>query len=297
MPARILPFYKLSPGGNPTILVRDNCLLAPDVLPATRAAIARSLMDTDGIGAEQVGFLDTSRALPHMEMMGGEFCINATRAAALIFALQGLLPKSDIPGVHEGNITTSGTQVAVRVRVNTLSPESRLSATMAREAAVALRLAATAQTDYLQECAPGEILAHLPGITHLLLDAASHPMPDCPLAAAQKKRAEYNLDKEEAAGVIWYALGPGGTASITPVVHVAATGSSVAETACGSGSLALALLMAHSATKTITIHQPSGHALTVTFEPSAPSTSSLTVWISGIVRLVAEGEAYLSTVE
>jgi len=293
MSASTLPFYKLSPGGNPTILVRDNSLLSPEVSPAKRAIIARTLMDSDGIGAEQVGFLDTSRALPHVEMMGGEFCINATRAAALVLALDGLLPETDAPGNHEGFITTSGATEPVRVRVRRQSSGILPLATKEDEAAIALPLASTAQTDLVQEHAPGQILVRLPGITHLLLDAAKHPLPDHPLVAAEAKLTEYELKKEDAAGVIWHTSEPDGTASITPIVHVAATNSSVTETACGSGSLALALVLARSAAQSIAIRQPSGHTLTVTFEPPDTPTSSMTAWINGIVRLIAAGTAYL----
>ena len=293
MPASTLPFYKVNPGGNPTILVRDNSLFSPEVSPAKRAVIARALMDSNCIGAEQVGFLDTSRALPHMEMMGGEFCINATRAAALVFALNGLVPETDTPGIHEGIITTSGATEAVCVRVRRQSSGLPPSTTTAYEAAVALLLAATARTDLARELAPGQVLVRLPGITHLLLDAAQYPLPDHPLVAAKGKLAEYGLEKEEAAGVIWHLPGPDGMVSITPIVHVAATNSTVVETACGSGSLALALVLAQSAAQTIAIRQPSGHALTVTFEPPVTPEASMTAWINGITRLTAKGTAYL----
>ena len=292
MSACTVPFYKLSPGGNPTILVWDNSLLHLGGTPEKRAAIARSLMDPDNLGAEQVGFLDTSRALPHMEMMGGEFCINAIRSAALVFDVLGLLPETSISGIHEGHMTTSGVNEPIRVRVCS-ADTATMSASMAREVALSLSLAPNAQTEAVQECAPGQSLVQLPGITHLLLDATRHPVPEALLAAAEAKRAEYGLDSKEAAGVIWYLPGSDGTVSIIPVVHVAATGSSVAETACGSGSLALALMLAQSGKQAVAVHQPSGHAISITFESPSSPTSPLTAWISGIVRLTAEGKAYL----
>ncbi|MCC8194609.1 MAG: diaminopimelate epimerase [Deltaproteobacteria bacterium] len=292
MSARSVPFYKLSPGGNPTILVRDDNLLSFGTTAQERAAIARAFMDPDILGAEQVGFLDTSRPLPHMEMMGGEFCVNAIRSAALVFAMLGLLPQTPVSGHYEGTITASGTVDPVRVRVRISSVKTGTPATEG-DAAVAVSFASAAPKDLVREYPNGETLVHLPGITHLLLDAARHPLPESPLAAAAAKRKEHGLENREAAGVIWYAPAPDGAVSITPVVHVAATGSSVAETACGSGSLALALLLARSGTTNIAVRQPSGHDIRVSFEQPATPSSPLTAWIDGIVRLTADGTAHL----
>lgn len=295
MPIMTLPFYKLSPGGNPTILIRDNALFSePQSAPALRSAIAGALMAPDHLGAEQVGFLDTSRALPHMEMMGGEFCVNATLCAAFVFARMGLLPTAgEGPGIHAGAITTSGSSDPVRVRVNSLPPETNLPPETVREAAIALPLPAFPAGAMISERVPGEVVVRLPGITHLLLDAETHPLPCSPLEAAGAKRAEYGLDAEEAVGVIWHWPGPGPdpetTRAILPVVHVAATGSAVAETACGSGSLALALLLARGGATSFSIRQPSGHDISITLERPASGDGSPLAWISATVYLTAEG--------
>lgn len=287
---RTLPFYKLSPGGNPTILVHDNALFTGPRNAARRTAIARDLMDMDHIGAEQVGFLDTSREMPHMEMMGGEFCCNATRSAGLVFALLDLLPVvSREPDVCEGTITTSGADGAVRLRVTTLPVDSGHSPATARDVAVAIPLPAPspAASGPVLDCSPGETLVRLPGIVHLLLDTDRHPLPENPLAAAAATRAACSLDNEEAAGVIWHAACPDtpGMRRILPVVHVRATGSSVAETACGSGSLALALALARNGGNPFVIRQPSGHDITIRLEPSL-------AWVSGTVLLRGQGTAY-----
>ena len=299
MPARTLPFYKLSPGGNPTILVHDNTLFAEtEDMFQNRASVAREMMDLDHIGAEQVGFLDTSRSLPHMEMMGGEFCLNAIRSAALIFALLDLLPPAVHKSTHcEGTITTSGIKETVRVRVAAPPADSGLSPDMARDVAVAFPLSTTIPDapKLFRDCGPGETLVRLPGITHLLLDTTVHPQPKNPLAAAAIKRAEYNLDKDEAAGVIWHTPRPQASNfhCILPVVRVQRTGSVVAETACGSGSLALALLLAKDGGNVFTIRQPSGHNITVCFEPLSHSENQILAWVSGTVLLRAQGIAYI----
>ncbi len=293
MPVRTLSFYKLSPGGNPTILVHDNALFNDtDGMPRIRISVARGLMDPDHLGAEQVGFLDTSRSLPHMEMMGGEFCLNATRSAALVFALQDLLPVvSRKPELLEGEITTSGVSGTIRVRVAAPPADSGLVPAMARDVAVAVPLPDA--PGLFSDCGPGETLVRLPGITHLLLNTETHPLPENPLAAAAAKRTEHGLDAEDAAGVVWHtpcqeASGPH---RILPVVRVRETGSSIAETACGTGSLALALLLATNGGNVFTVRQPSGQCITVCLESPTPGGQAV-AWISGLVLLRAKGIAY-----
>lgn len=85
-----LSFAKVVPGGNPTIILTD-----PGIPAQSLPGIAAALMQPLHLGAEQVGALygvvAATSEPPHLEMMGGEFCVNATRAAALILARQGRL--------------------------------------------------------------------------------------------------------------------------------------------------------------------------------------------------------------
>lgn len=277
-----LPFYKLCPGGNPTILFHDNALLA---LPAAaRAAIATAALHADHLGADQAGFLDTSRALPHMEMMGGELCVNATRCAALVFALTGLLPEVS-PGSWSGEMGASGIAGAVAVRVTEKIPGVEY------DAAVALPVPSVSESCPKDTFPPGVALVRLPGITHLLLDARIFSLPPDPVAAAREKRAAYALDSLPAVGVIWHE--PCGdtptTRRILPVVHVAATQTEIRESACGSGSLALALCLARENGATaFAVRQPSGREITVQLE-----AATNTAWVGGPVSLTAQGVTHV----
>ena len=336
-----LLFYKLYPGGNTTLLVHDNTLVPkPDTATAasSRASIACELMNADK-DIEQVGFINTSAyaaaradkdvahkayTVPHMVMMGGEFCINACRSAALVFALTKLLPEvacaeDGKATAWEGVITTSGVQgnLPVRVRVaegqqSTDTPVA-LQTLTSYDAAVALELPEDATTTWVSHIAPGETVVKLPGITHLLLDAKVFPLPQDAVSFAAAKRHEHNLDKDEAAGVIWYRPEASGLGvySITPIVRVKATDSSVMETACGSGSLALALLLAPDAREKtpFTVRQPSGASICVFFETTEVFTEAkatqasecmetskqsrseqcFRAWIDGPIHLVEEG--------
>src|ERR1700679_493730 len=73
-----IPFKVYYPGGNTTALVETS-------VPLDFAAIAKSVMKKKR-EVEQVGFImPPKKAITdfHVEMMGGEFCCNAARCAAL----------------------------------------------------------------------------------------------------------------------------------------------------------------------------------------------------------------------
>jgi hypothetical protein len=104
-----------------------------------------------------------------------------------------------------------------------------------------------------------------------------------------------------AAGVVWYERRQNAY-RIWPAVQVAATQSEFLESACGSASLAMALAHSHaSGTRTETqekaalsavdVCQPSGEFIRVFI--AGASAAPETAWVSGLVRLVAQGMAYV----
>ena len=98
---RVLPFTKYSPCGNTTILVRESSLS-----PADRARVAAEIIAPGHLEAEQAGYVDTAAPVPRLDMMGGEFCVNATRAFAALLAEEGKLsPES---GGLGGIVSVSG---------------------------------------------------------------------------------------------------------------------------------------------------------------------------------------------
>lgn len=321
-------FSKLIPGGNATIILTD-----PDMEPACLPAVSARLMDPMHIQAEQVGALygaglapaalpGVQSDLPHLQMMGGEFCVNATRSAALLLARQGAFVRLNLPeSRHEawtGALTVSGMD----------GPVPTLAASDAESLEEALRVVsagsvratseknvsvpATATLLYCAariDCAapgvscveqdPGVTLVTMPGIQHLLVDIALNSLPDL-LSPAWKAtsavwRARCGLAGSPASGVIWYEHLDKGY-RIWPAVEVAATGSEHLETACGSASLAMALM--HRLTNggagdkktpaAADILQPSGETLRVFMEPRSDRA-----WIAGPVHLVVQGTAYL----
>ena len=269
-----IPFYKLSPGGNPTALIP-----AAAVPQNERAAVAAALMSPLHLGAEQVGFIDLEGDLPSLEMMGGEFCGNACRAtAALLVMLRDKRGRE-----MEGFLRSSGADEPVAFRVR--PGEDGL------DAAVRIDLSCARVTPL----EPGLILVDIPGITHLLLDESLYPAPVDPAGDAAARRAELGLESCAAVGCIRHApLGTARAQHIAPLVWVRATNSSCPESACGSGSLALALALNARAglSEPLRIRQPSGADIIVELEKD-PAQNTFRGWIGGPVRLVAEGKTFV----
>lgn len=267
---RALRFYKISPGGNPTILILD------PVPSHERVAVAQRLLAEDHLQAEQVGYLDLTADPVRLDMMGGEFCGNACRAAALVMLYEGI-------GLHQektmwrGVLSASGAEQPLRVQVEEADSHPCCWAEMFLPA-----------PDSIHSCAPGMGLIHLPGISHLCLDETLHSFPAQYSDAARELRISHGLTTCEAAGCIWYQHQDHSRCQIRPVVWVRGTNSTYLETGCGSGSLAVALWLEQGKNFPTTYHifQPSGESISVQIEAHS-------AWIFGPTRLIARGQVYL----
>lgn len=201
---------RADPAGNITLFVLD------PVPREERAELAARLMALKELGGEQVGFVCPPRGegAGRMEMMGGEFCGNATRAFGMLLARR--LGRSG-----QVLVETSGCQTPVEVYVD-------LEAGTARS-----QMPLPQGVEQVSAAGLEGTLVHLGGIAHLVLEGAE-PSLEIFEAAEPLLRAIPGLD---AYGVIF--LGEGGT--MTPLVKVPATGTLVWEGSCGSGSLASAV--------------------------------------------------------
>lgn len=302
---RLFSFSKLIPGGNPTIILHDPALTDDEL-----AAVSALLMEPMHIGAEQVGAL-FSASPPRLRMMGGEFCVNATRAAAMLLALNGRLApapvREDAAPVWGGGLMVSGMGRPVHIMV---SPDKAALLAAARTCSgpppespapgpgdvsllfCAARVTSAAPEVQCEAARPGVTLVRMPGMSHLLVNTASHPLPALSGEAWKKQsavwRASCGLAGEPASGVIWFRR-EGRAFRIWPAVEVKATHSEHLETACGSASLALALNeWRQSSPDPVDIIQPSGETLRV-FPAAIPGQA----WVSGPVRLAAAGTTYV----
>ncbi|GAK30279.1 hypothetical protein WOSG25_020760 [Weissella oryzae SG25] len=217
------------PAGNATALVDDL------ILDASQRQQINDLILAKHPEVEQVGFL-ASKTAPQLLMAGGEFCGNATRSAAFAY-LDGRPGKMALK-VYDGLQT-------VQAGVNEAGAWSEIPLLTGNEPVMPL--------------ANGYYLVRLAGITHLVVPVTTKPTGLKEQALALIK--EYQVDDPDCVGVIFvdYQLN-----AIYPVVLVKAIQTIFAETACGSGTVAVALVSAFKNQRAcaLNLEQPSGESIT-----------------------------------
>ncbi|MDE7242029.1 hypothetical protein [Desulfovibrio sp.] len=274
MPA--LTFSKWSSGGNTTIFLHD-----ADARPGRQAAFARAVLSPDILGAEQAGTVSLARR--SLTMAGGEFCVNASRAFGALLALS-----APARGEMRQEVRVSGWRGPVALTVRGAAPRWQVAAR--------LTLAPETGPERIPGLPAGARLVRLPGISHLLLPLEDAQLPQDLTGSARALLGQAHLLGEAAAGVIWWRPHETGFA-MTPVVHVRDARSLVAENACGSGALALALeLSARHGLRECRLTQPSGSLLQVRVgEPGADGR--VMADIDGPVTLIARGRVWLDAAD
>lgn len=188
------------------------------VEPSLRPRVASALMARQDPPVEQVAFVTADAPLPHMEMMGGEFCGNASRSFGMLVAKEKGLQAGKITVVVSG--CTHPLEVEFDLNTNTAWVEMPLHKALHR----------------LDVDGISVPVLEFEGLCHAVLDCD----PDADLAQKVIRNIMSNISAD-AVGVIFLRQEP---LYITPVVYVPATGSTVWERSCGSGSLAAALWLA-----------------------------------------------------
>ena len=212
---REIRYVRLDPTGNITCLVLD------PVTEAERPRVTAALMDR----CEQVGYLEAP-TIPgvraRLRMMGGEFCGNASMAAAAWIADRDGAPD----GRREIALEVSGAEGPVACAVARAADGSW-------EGTVEMPLPLE-----IREC---EILGipltavFLPGMVHLIREGRLEPAEAERLLLEAGKRF-----REPAAGLIQWLEEQ---ETLIPLVWVRESGTLVWETACGSGTEAAACVM------------------------------------------------------
>lgn len=262
-----LNIVKISPTQNMTVLVETP-------LPRERhAEAAEKLMDYAGVHCEQVGFIEpaqSAHARARLQMMGGEFCGNATMSLAAFLCFQDEMPaggEADIP------LEVSGADGVLSCRVRALGGGAfEGTVWMPEPRAIERRILHSGGTDYETVC------VRMDGIAHILIDRKHEP------EAEKLLRTWAPLFEEEAVGFVACDFARN---EIRPLVLVKPTGSAVWERGCGSGSAAYGAAMAQKAggCVKVAIRQPGG---TIVVCADGESVS-----ITGRVQIVMRGEAYL----
>lgn len=256
---RKLAFVKVNPVENMTILVKEK-------LPREEyAKIAQELMEYKNVFAEQVGFMEGN----HLQMMGGEFCGNASRSFASYLAFCD----ESFEGEKYYDITCSGYAKPLSVWVRQGKEKHQFLAKIAMPDLLSM----SEDILSLGEQKESIIRVDLGGITHFIVDFRLDYEQTIAAMVEKMSQEEY-----EAFGVLFFDQE---NMEMLPYVHVKGI-SGVWERSCGSGTTALGYYFRqyHNMEKA-KIKQPGGY-LEVSFQGEQ-------IFIDGLVEIVAEGTAYL----
>ncbi len=281
-----LYFYKVNPSGNMTVLLEDK-----QFTRIQKCELAQQALSIGHLHAEQVGFIDIQNGL--LDMAGGEFCINATRALGLVMALN-----TDFDTRHscwQTQLLVSGSPAPIALDITHLAYTST-----AYDVVAHLPFDKPLRMDNV---AKGMVLVHMDGIKHLLIHSKICPFnKEHWQKSLASIRQDFGLEDEPALGCIWWDFDEtkhmhthNAAENMTqlqmhPVVRIASPLTECYENACGSGSVALALWMQERfGRSSFFIHQPGGY-LTV----NITQNEKLTVSVGGPVALVARGEAFFN---
>lgn len=240
-----IKFTIFRPSGNDTALVSG---IIRD--PKARKIIADTIQEVYR-NVEQVGFINSDPKTAELVMTGGEFCGNATSSAAYQI-LRGE------PG--EIKIKVSGVKRMLRAGV-TQSGEGFS------------QMPVLPDPSYIREDSsrPGNFFVFMEGITHYV-DFDFQPIVGLTIdqikARGRQQMKEKGIDQGSACGIIYAEHSTKGWI-INPVVYVKDADTLYFETACGSGTTALGLVLAKTrgkAVEKISVIQPSGLTIKVSVE-------------------------------
>ena len=250
-----LNVLRADPAGNITLFVLD------PVPKGDRAGLASRLME--GSDVEQVGFVcsPVMGGAGRMEMAGGEFCGNATRAFGMLLARQ-------LGGASQVQVEVSGCDRPVTVDVDLAAGTARAQMPLPR---------GVGRTE-VDGCPA--TMVDLVGIAHLVVE-------NVPPSLEFFQKAEplfRDIPDLDAYGVIFLDSAKG---AITPLVKVPTADSLVWEGSCGSGSLAAAIAQSRNAPDgpfVRTYLQPAGTVEAAVLRRDGEAVSA---WIGGSVSLDA----------
>jgi len=276
-----LTFYKCSPAENMTVLVWD------PVAQTQYAEVANEIMKESHLHAEQVGFVtkpvqQSSGAIARLEMMGGEFCANATLSLAAVLSIRKKRIEKTTNSRQSIQLETSGITESVICYVDSDDTEYKRKVT--------LQLPLPEKISVMDFSCEGEkvegVLVELPGIAHVIVDAKKINDPEMFFSTVQKQLESKQFD---ALGVMVF---DDEKCFMKPLVWVRATDSLFWEKGCGSGTAALGIAKATQIGESVKlgVQQPGG-TLGVNVDWKEGQAEGL--WLSGEVKIVAEGTAYL----
>lgn len=274
-----LKYIKADPSGNTTVFILDT------VARSQYGKIAAIAMSPGYLAAEQVGFIMPSKIDPgsfRMEMMGGEFCGNASRS----FAAWQSMYKKDIGGSSANStdkeislyIDVSGSNKPLKSKVRSLTSKNYFNVS------VCMPIPKWICGGESHDLGEYSIVA-FDGINHIVLWNRLPSENDVKLSKDLLLSVGASID---AFGVMFYQLSSN---IMTPVVCIKDVGSTIWENSCGSGSSAAAAAIAYKRNSSVdlTIKQPGGN-LSVKVDWGGEIHS---IVLSGDIRLTSIGTIYI----
>lgn len=265
-----LSFAKMNPTENMTILVRT------PVPRELQPQVAAKLMAKNSVGAEQVGFLEKPKltgVLARLQMMGGEFCGNATMSLAALKACE--------EGIDDGG------ERMYPLEVSGASEKINCSITRRGNDYVGAVCMPLPEEIAETELEAGLILpvVRFSGIAHVIVREERMTCAETEKVISRWCR-RLNMD---ALGIL---LVNEEMNRIHPLVYVRETDFSVWERGCGSGTAALGAYLAWRARANIqtAVAQPGG---VISVRVNWSDSGVQEIEITGRVKIAAIGEAFI----
>ena len=273
-----LSFVKANPTDNMTVFVLD------PVPRQLHSNVAQKILDYGNLYAEQVGFIESPNpqninAHMRLQMMGGEFCGNATRALAAVLVDRRYPGIEKVNGVWEVLLEVSGTDLLIPCKVEESEESSyHVSASMP----LPLDISEIHIKDNNDEIQAGTLVRYT-GISHIIFHSEKTEVSKEFIESIRVLLPDL---KNDALGIMLYNPS---NRFMTPIVHVPETNSVIYEHGCGSGSAALASVISMKNRKNmdVEINQPGGKLYVSTNYDNSILKESI---LKGRVQIVAEGQ-------
>lgn len=267
-----IEYIKVNPSGNTTVFITS---------PLPRrvyAAVSEIVMKKEYLAAEQVGFIEKTEKGWHMEMMGGEFCGNASRSFAAWLVMKDLAPPLSADShSYSFPIDVSGGGRLTAFVEKTDDPRTYDSTL---EMPLPVRITEGRDSVIGDYC-----IVVFDGIAHVILRDRE---PADIIEETKKLLLEQGVPAD-AFGIMFHDTRRD---FLTPLVFVSEVGSSVWENSCGSGSTAVAAAIAAKTQKNVSIclKQPGGSLKADVFLSEGRLSKIL---LSGSLAFTSEGTVFI----
>lgn len=253
------------PAKNITVFVLD------DIDKKSYKDVANNILKNTDYGAEQVGFVKKPimGGQIRLEMMGGEFCGNASRSIGMLFASQNNIQKGNV------SVEITGSDRPLDAIVDLTQETSKIEMPIPR------------RIENINVEDLGEFpIVIIDGINHVIAENISATEENF----EKFKKAVYQNYDIEALGVMFFDRQK---EYITPVVYVKDTDTTFFESSCGSGTLATVSYLGKDLENghlKYNINQPGG---TIESEIYKENSKIKKITIGGVVKLSSKIEIEL----